>query len=294
MSWIVYSLIAAFIWAVVNIVDKHILTKYIREPIVPVMIMGSVGLTASLLVYFIRGFSYLSNLHIAWAVLAGMLYILSAIFYFRAAKLEEISRIVPLYYLAPLFVLILAAVFLGEIFTPIKYAGIVLLVIGALMISKRNGILFKFEKAFIYMILCVLCLSIGSVIMKYLLNFTDYWTVFSYIRIGSVVALIPTWMMYYGSLRKMIRRNGPKVVSAMALNESLNIVAILCFYVAASVGYITLVEALVSIHTLFVFVIAALLSLYAPKILKEEIGHSTLVKKFCAIVLMIIGAIMIT
>ncbi len=103
MSWISFSVLAAFIWAIVNTVDKYVLTKWVRKPIVPIMILGIIGLIASLFIFLIHGFSYLSYLNITLAFIAGIFYILANTFYFKAAKLEEISRVVPLFNLTTLF-----------------------------------------------------------------------------------------------------------------------------------------------------------------------------------------------
>lgn len=133
--WAIFSILAAICWAIVNIVDKYILTKWVRQPIIPVIILGVVGLIASAIVYFIYGFSYLSYFNILLALVAGIFYILMSIFYFKAVKIEEVSRVSPLFYLSPLFILIFAAIFLGEIFTPLKYLGISLLTVGAILIT---------------------------------------------------------------------------------------------------------------------------------------------------------------
>jgi len=136
--WIFFSILAALCWAIVNIVDKYILTKWVRNPLIPVIILGIIGLIASIIVYFIYGFSYLSYFNIFLAFIAGIFYLLMSIFYFKAVKIEEISRVSPLFYLSPLFILFFAAIFLGEVFTPLKYLGIFLLVFGAILISSRN------------------------------------------------------------------------------------------------------------------------------------------------------------
>ncbi|PIU98266.1 hypothetical protein COS61_02345, partial [Candidatus Wolfebacteria bacterium CG03_land_8_20_14_0_80_40_12] len=183
--WVIFSILAALCWAIVSIVDKYVLTKWVRKPIVPVMILGIIGLLASLFIYLFHGFSPLSYLNIIWAFVAGVLYILSMLFYFKAAKIEEISRIAPLWYLTPVFVLILAAIFLGEVFPLIKYLGIFLLVTGAIIISLKNLEKISIGRAFWFMILASLVLSGEAVITKHLLNFTDFWTVFAYIKIGT-------------------------------------------------------------------------------------------------------------
>jgi len=72
--WIIFSILAAFYWAIVNTVDKYILTKWVRQPIIPVIILGIIGLIVSIIVYFIYGFSFLSNFNIFLALVTGIFY----------------------------------------------------------------------------------------------------------------------------------------------------------------------------------------------------------------------------
>ena len=293
-GWIIFSVLAALSWALVNVVDKYILTKWVRKPIVPVMILGIIGLLAGAFIYLFQGFAPLSPVNITLAFAAGILYILMAIFYFKAAKIEEISRIIPLFYLAPLFILILATIFLGEVFTPIKYLGIALLIIGAVFISSKNFVKISLGKPFWFMILATLSIAGNQVITKYLLDFADFWTIFAYTRIGSVFILVPIFYFSFKDLVSTIKEHGKKTVIVMSANETLNLVGVLFITIAASVGFITLVNSLSSIQPFFVLLFTVMLSVFYPKILKEEIGKSTLLKKTIAIILMFIGALLIT
>ena len=293
MSWILFSILAAIVWAIVNTVDKYILTKLVRKPVIPLMILGVIGLFASFFVYLFHGFSYLSYFNIALAFVAGIFYIMAILFYFKAVKIEEISRVVPLFYLTPLFVSILAAIFLGEIFTPIKYLGIFFLITGVVLISSKNFIKLSFGKAFWFMIIASLTLSLNAVITKYLLNFADFWTIFSYVRIGAFFALIPIFCFSFQDLIFAVREHGKKVIIVISLNEILNLVGVLLITIAMAIGYVTLVNALSSVQPFFVLLFAVILSVFYPKILKEEIGKSAVLLKLIAITLMFIGIILI-
>ena len=137
MLWIIYSIIAVLIWSIVNIVDKHILEKRIKNSLIPVVIFGVIGLLIAIIIYLLQGFQPLSGLNIILALIAGIFLKLTNVFYFKATKIEEISRVIPLLSLSPLFVLILATIFLGEVFKPLQYLGIFLLVIGAILLSTK-------------------------------------------------------------------------------------------------------------------------------------------------------------
>src|SRR3989338_10718894 len=120
MSWIFLSILAALIWSVVNIFDKYIISKLVEKPIVPVIVMGAIGLIASAAIFIFHGFQPLSTINILLAIVAGIFYVLMTFLYFHAIKIEELSKVIPLFYLTPLFILIIAAFFLGEIFIPLK------------------------------------------------------------------------------------------------------------------------------------------------------------------------------
>ncbi|MBW2966608.1 DMT family transporter [Candidatus Woesearchaeota archaeon] len=293
MSWILFSILAALVWAVVSTVDKYILTKWIRKPIVPVMVLGVIGLTASFAVYLIKGFAALSYFNLFLAFIAGIFYILVILFYFKAVKIEEISRVVPLFYLSPIFVLILAMIFLKEIFAPIKYLGILMLIIGAVLISSRNFFKISFGKAFWFMIFSSFALAVHSVIIKYLLNFADFWTIFSYIRIGTFIALIPIFYLNFKDIKYTVKEHGKKVIGVISINEIINLFGVLFITIAMVSGFVTLVSALSSVQPFFVLFFALALSIFYPKILKEEIGKSVVFWKLIAIIIMVIGAVLI-
>lgn len=294
MSWILFSILAALIWALVSIVDKYILTKWIKKPITPVIILGIISLLASILIYLFHGFSALSFINIVLAFVAGVFYILMTIFYFKAVKIEEISRVVPLFYLTPLFISIFAAIFLGEIFTPLKYFGIFFLIIGAILISSKNFIKINFGKAFWLMILSSLASSLNAVITKYLLNFSDFWTIFAYTRIGTIFALIPVTYFSFYDLTSAIKKHGKKVVVVISVNEIINLIGILLITIATAIGYVTLVNSLSSIEPFFVLLFAIILSIFYPTILKEEINKTNVLLKLIAIIFMFLGVILIT
>ncbi|MAG08353.1 hypothetical protein CMO89_02685 [Candidatus Woesearchaeota archaeon] len=291
-SWILFTVLATLLWSVVSIIDKFVVEKWVKKPAFIVIVICIVGLLAGLLVYLFKGFSHLSYFNIALAMVTGVLYVLSLLLYFEAVKTEEISRIVPLWYLSPIFVSILASVFLGEIFTPVKYLGIFILVAGAMLISFKNIIKLSLGKPFWFMVLASLMVAVSYVITKHLLNFADYWTVFSYSRIGAFLAVIPIFL----KLSRVILSShyGNKVIGIISLNAVIGLTGMLLVTIAASIGHVSLVNALSSIQPFFVLLLTLFLSLFFPHIIKEEITKSTISLKLIAIALMFLGVILIT
>ncbi len=70
----------------------------------------------------------------------------------------------------------------------------------------------------------------------------------------------------------------------------MGLIAIIFYYIAISSGLVSLVAAISSLEPFFVFVFALLLSLFVPRILKEDIGKRAIITKALAIILIIVGA----
>ncbi|MCX6707796.1 MAG: DMT family transporter [Candidatus Woesearchaeota archaeon] len=293
MSWILFAILASLLWSGSNIIDKYIYTKLLRNPVVSVIIMGLIGLILSIIICIVRGFSELSYTNIFIAFICSAVYTLAVFLYFKAVRIEEISTIVPLFYVTPLFVLILAAIFLGEVFTPLKYLGIFLLVAGAMLISAKGSFRLSFGKAFWLVMASSLAISVNSVVTKYLLGFADFWTVYAYMRIGVFVCIIPFCFMNFEDIKHAVKKHKAKAISWISISELLNLAAIFLSTIAVSIGYVTLVGALTSIQPFFVLAITVLMSIYVPKILKEEIGKSAIALKLAAIMIMFAGAMMV-
>jgi drug/metabolite transporter (DMT)-like permease len=165
-------------------------------------------------------------------------------------------------------------------------------VTGAVLVTSRN-LKFRLGKPLLLMVLASLSWAGFSVATKYLLDFADFWTVFSYTKIGAAFALIPLLCFGFSDLASTVKEHGKKVVGAMSLNEILYALGILFITIATSVGYVTLVSALASLQPFFLLLFAVALSIFYPKILKEEIGKSAVLLKLLAIALMFTGAILI-
>jgi len=292
--WIIFSILAALSWAIANTTDKYIVGNWVKNPVVLIIFVGLIGLLAGILIYFIHGFSEMSLRNVLLAFAAGFSYVSMLVFYFRAAKMDEISRVVPLSFLASLFILVFASLFLGEILTMLNYSGVVSLVFGAIIISLKNIHKFKLSGSFWLMVVSSFSFAVYAVITKYLLGEADYWTVFSYIRIGVFIAIIPIIYFNFSELIFFVKKSGKRISGLVSLNETIRLSGGLFITIASSTGSVTLANALAAIQPFFVLFFTIILSAFYPQIIKEENGKSAVVTKLFAITLMFIGAILIT
>jgi uncharacterized membrane protein len=293
MTWLLFAVLAAFLWALTNIIDKIVLSRLIKQPMTPVIMVGTLGLVAAGIVTVTVGVEPFSPTETLLALLAGVGYTLMCVCYSKAVQIEEVSKIVPLFALSPLFVAITAGVMLHEVFSIAKYIGIAIILIGAITLSVQHIRSFKFNKAFWLMVGAAASITVTEIASKYLLGFHHYWSVFAFTRIGTFLAIIPIFWFYKDELISLFHLKQFKTLGFMSLSEILNLVALLSIVVASSIGYVTLVNAATQVQPFIVLTLTVLMSLLMPHVLKEEQGFKIFVRKFGSISLMFAGVVLL-
>ena len=294
MAWIVFSLLAALFWALTNTMDRYVLVKWLKNPYIPVIFFIILSLLVSLVIFLIHGIPILTPTQFLFVFLSGIFTILNLIFYLKAVQIGEISRIIPFFSLSPLFVAVLGAFFLGEVFSGGIYIAVFLLVVGAWILTSKNFHEISLGKAAFFMILSSLTFSSQIVIIKYLLNFSDNWTIFAYNRVSLIPFLIIFLILNWRDFIAIF--NIPKnkfLISALISSRGLGIIAYLCLYIALMTGYATFVESLRALQPLFVLIIAVVLSLICPNIIQENMTKRGVIAKLIGTTLMIVGAIIV-
>src|SRR3989344_4905535 len=113
MTWFIIAIFAYFLNAVAITIDKFLLSKKIPNPAVYAFFIATLSLLALVLIPF--GFHFYSLAQIYIALVAGLIFTFALLYLFRALSQNEASRITPFMGgLQPLFIFILALIFLGE------------------------------------------------------------------------------------------------------------------------------------------------------------------------------------
>ena len=136
MTWILYALLSAVFAAAVAILGKiglknvdSTLATTIRAVVMAIFLLGaSTVLNKSPLLKTVE------NKTLTFIIFSGVAGALSWLFYFLALKYGPATSVAALDRLSVVFVVILAAIFLGEALTIKSISGLVLLVLGALLL----------------------------------------------------------------------------------------------------------------------------------------------------------------
>jgi len=291
-EWVLFALFSTAVWAIVNVIDKNVVSKKIKN-LGTVLIFDGIGaIIASLVILFIFGIVVPEINILIISILSGLLWIPAGYLYYKALQKDEVSRVVPIFLTIPIFTAILAAVFLGEIFTLPIYLGIMLVVAGAILISIKISENFKFGKGFWFILGASLIITVESLMLKFALGSYDFQTVFYWNRIGVILGIIPVFLIYKKSFFNTIKTK-LKYGGIVTFSNLISEVALIVFIFAMSLGPLTLVTTIGATQPLFVLIMAVGLSILFPHIIKENIEKKSVGIKLLAIGLMIVGSYLV-
>src|SRR3989338_9641003 len=136
-SALFFAIISPFLWGFVNIFDKYIIVKKVRNPISFTTIASIISFIISLILIFLLDWSEISYKAMLVPIFTGILYGFQVLLYYYFLKKEDVSTLVGFVYTYPLFVAILSFFFLNEILSITSYIGMILILTGVLMLSVR-------------------------------------------------------------------------------------------------------------------------------------------------------------
>ncbi|MBU0707656.1 EamA family transporter [Patescibacteria group bacterium] len=288
------ALLAGLIWSVTNIADKYVISKHLSNPgliYIPLSVVHIV-FGGGVFIFFRES---VEMGHLLLLVGAAIMWIIMGYTYFMAARIEEISRVVPVFSLVTVFIAVISAIVLNEIFSLQTYFGIAIVVAGSVLIMLRDSIKAVLQsRAFGLMIISAFTASAQSIVSKYLLDYYSYWTIYAWFTffvgiIGMIVFahLIPL-------LRQTIKERGWKGVVLYSISESNSQIAVFFYVVAISFWYVSLASAVVTIQYLFLFLWTIILTRLKSGWINEEITRMVSLQKIIAIILIIGGIFLIT
>jgi drug/metabolite transporter (DMT)-like permease len=293
VDWLILSVAASMLWALGTIIDKVILTKHMQDPVSYQLLYVATELPVLLVLLVFTNVS-LALPWIALGIAAGLSHYLGLFLYFKAMMIEEASRVISLFYIGPIFTLILAATLLKENLTSSMYIGVILLVLGAISISYKRveGKGTVISPALGLLLLCSFTLSVYEILTKYVLGSLDLTSFLFWEFAGFVIASFVTFS------HPRIRQGFITTVKGMKrpvlfwrfVNTYMSLTALILYFAAMSIGLASLVSGATSFEPFFVLVFALLFSLFLPNVLKEDIGRGALAVKAVAVVLIVAGA----
>ena len=289
------------LWAISVHLDKYLVERFFKESNVAVLLVFT-ALVGVLLLPFI--WYYEPNVtspsagSIALIILAGIFYMTAMLLYLQALQSEEASVVAPFFQAGPLFGYVLAYFVLGETLSPRQMAGGVLIILGALIVSIRFGQSMKMFKArlALLMLACGFIMALSSLIFKVFAIRVEFWTTTFWMFVGEglfgvALLMIPSHRRQFIAL---VRANTAALLSINASNELINLGGGLGNRYALLFAPLSIVQAIGSTTTLFVFAFGVVLSVFFPGFGRENLSGRELAQKGMAAIIVAIGVALVT
>lgn len=290
MSWLLIVVAAHLLNAVVFVVDKILLGKFIA-PRVYTMLVGLLGIVVFAAAPW--GLVRPTWLELTMNLGVGVLFMVALLLFNFILSKYEASRIVPVVGGAvPAFTFVLAYLFLDERLAGQELLAFALLVVGTVMLTmvgkskervKFTGILLALAAG--------LAFAVSFVLSKFVYDTQPFLSAFIWTRLGSFLLMV--MLLLSAANRKALVQTVKKVsvkIKLLFLGQILiGAVAFLLLNYAIAVSSVSLVNALQGVQYAFLIVLVIVGSIVAPKLIKERLNGWLLVQKIIAIVFVSAG-----
>ncbi len=301
MSWLFFAFSGPVLWAISVHFDKYLVERFFKESNVAVLLVFTAFIGVLMLPfiwYFQPSVTNPAISSIAVIAFAGILYMGAMLLYLQALQSEEASVVAPFFQASPLFGYALGYLALGEKLSSTQLTGGALIIVGALIVSLRFGAAagaFNLRLA-ILMLGCGFVLSVATLIFKIFAIEVDFWTTTFWMFVGE--ALFGLALLMVPSCRRqfvaVLRTNTAALLSINASNELINLGGGLGNRYALLFAPLSIVQAIGSTTTLFVFAFGIVLSLLFPRLGRENLSGRELAQKGIAAVFVALGVTLVT
>jgi uncharacterized membrane protein len=300
-SWLFFAFSGPVLWAISTHLDKYLVERYFKH-IHPAVLLVFTAVTNVVALPFIMAAQPavlgLGINAIALMTVSGVLLMGSMLFYLQALQSAEASVVAPFFQVASLFGIVLGYFVLGERLSGMQLLGAALIIAGATTAATRweaSGRTFN-ARLVVLMLACAFTVALSSLIFKVFALRDEFWTTTFWLFIGE--AAFGMAMLAVRSLRRQfldtLSISTAAVVSINGVNEVINLIGGLGSRYALLLAPLSLVQAVSSTTTVFVFLFGIMLSLFFPKLGREDLSRNELLRKGRAAVLVALGVALIS
>jgi len=318
--WLIIAISAYFINAGVYVADKFLLSKKIHSSITYAFYVGIWSIFNLCLLVFDPWLPDFQEL--ALDLLAGMLFLVTLIFWYKALHQSEATQVVPIVgALVPIFSLLFSFVFLGQSLGEKQLLAFIILIMGGILISIKHTRFYYFKESWgkfknvfgnflgilharyrpasrliLNSLVSALFFAVYYVLIKYIYDNQPFIGGFVWSRLGTFLGVllmlfIPTWRQLIIKHQKGVKT--PKNLSIFLFIRILAALAFIMLNWAISLGSVALINSLQGTQYIFLILLVLFLSAKFPKISKEELGGGVMLQKIMGAVLVGVGLYML-
>ena len=294
--WIFFAFLGPILWAASTHIDKYLVERYFKNSDTAVLMVFTalIGLIMLPFIWFFYPATLSLPLTSVLVMIAsGALYMGSMLFYLRAIQSSEASIIAPMFQTSVLFTFALGYLILGETISWGNAFGVLLIIIGVLSLSFDTSFRFhKFKLQILFlMLLCTFVLALSSVVFKFFAVNEKFWPTTFWVYVGEAFFGVGILLIskYRRQFMDLLKNNTKALLAVNGANELINLGGSLGVRFASLFVPVVVVSAISSTTTLFVFLFGILLTVFLPRIARENISKADLIQKGIAAVLVAVG-----
>lgn len=296
MSWLVIIILAYFLFAIVSLGDKALLSGD-PNPKSYTFYVGLLGAAALLLIPFV-GFFIPSLNQLLLALFSGVIFIFAIFFLFSGLEEFEASRVIPaIGGMTPVFTFAFSFIFSKgqEILDVFGIAAFIFLVLGSIFITYEKGKKISL-KSFSIASLAAMFFALHFVLSKYVYIEQPFWNGFIWMRVGSLIVIL--FLFFSKEVRSEIFQKKftftKKTGTFFFVNQIFGALAFILQHFAislAGISYLPIITALQGTQYVFLFVFAFILSFKFPMFIREKTSKEIILQKISAIIFVITGLV---
>ncbi len=294
MPWYLFALAAPTLYSVSTFVDKFLLEKRIRDPLAITALSGILSGILGIIIGTVTGWRAVGGQGV-WILLgAGLLLIIYLIPYFAAMKLDETSRVTPLFGFVPVFTLIMSSIFLHEGMGLKQIFGMIIVVAGGFLLSVKRveGGIFRPRASLWLMLLSSVLYGLVNILFRFVAHgaTVGFWSILAYEYVGKGIGGFV--LLFVPRIRGAVVRQFQiikKSVGILAVNDAVNITAETSEAFALTLATVPMVNIVGAVQPFMTLVEGLILTIWFPRIIKEDIGKTAIVHKLISITLIFAG-----
>lgn len=297
MPWLIFAILSPALSGISNFIDKFLVDKKIKDLMLVTIFTGILAFVTGVIILAIKHFPIITVGPLVLLLFSGILLDLYLIPYFSALSKEETSRVIPLFQFVPIFVLVLSAIFLKEVLSFNQLLAFVFIIIGGFIIcvDKFDMSIFKPRRSFWQMMFSSFLYSITSIMFKFVILRENFWVSFGYesigIGMGAMILLVIPHIRI--SFDREVSKAKPTIWELLIATDFLGVLGQFFTSYAFLLAPVALVSVIGGLQPLFVIIYGLILSIWLPKIIKEDISKKAIELKFLSTILILIGIYLI-
>jgi drug/metabolite transporter (DMT)-like permease len=291
MIWLYIIIIAYLLFALANVGDKFVISKFKTQAIVYAFYVGAMGVVTLVLIPF--GVIWPDLNQFVSSMIGGVSFVFALYFMYLAINAGETTRAITIIgSTSPIFTFLLSFLVLKERLSSNQLIAFIILILAIIVIS------WQFEKSqqkmakkqLMFALLAGLIFAISYVSAKYVYIYQPFISGFVWIRVGGVLTALS--ILIFAKNRQLIKidwqRPKTQKGSLILAIQILGGTGVIGQNYAFSIASATIINALQAIQYAFVFILTSLLGKKFP-VLKENLNSKQIIQKVVAIILIAIG-----